>query len=119
MVSGAIVLSLETPKPSALQQRPPCTWVILTFGGDRQYGGNSEYEDSSSEYYRYDSFVANHRQVRRGDIAIVCDEHFVVGASQIDHIEAVAGFKNFQRCPSCRTPGIKERKTREPRFRCN
>src|SRR5262249_15748743 len=69
------------------------SWVVLTFGGDRQYGGNEGYEDRTSEYYSYDSFVANHKRVSVGDVAIVCDRKFVVGAALIDRIERTAGIK--------------------------
>jgi hypothetical protein len=63
--------------------------VVLTFGGDRQYGGNTGYEDRTTEYYSYDSFVANHLQVASGDVAIVCDRGFVVGAETVTELVAL------------------------------
>ncbi len=96
-----------------------CTWVVLTFGDERQYGGNTGYEDSTSEYYRYDDDVSNYKQIKRGDIAIVCDKTTVVGAARIERIEKDESEKTFQRCPLCRTTSIKARKNKSPKWRCH
>jgi hypothetical protein len=73
-------------------QAPRC-WVLLTFGGDRQYGGNAGYEDSPSKFYKYDSFVANSKAMQQGDTAIVCDRKYVIGVGRITTIDEHEGKK--------------------------
>lgn len=96
----------------------PDLWLVLAFGTERQYGGNLGYEDNPAEVYRYDSFVANHKQVAAGDWMIVCDRERALGLAKIRTIDASDGKKEQQRCPQCGTTGLKERKKLRPRYRC-
>lgn len=98
----------------------PCrVWVVLTFGDDRQYAGNSGYADDPGKRYLYDSFVANHRQLKAGDCAIVCDRTRALGAALIERIETEPSTRVMQRCPVCKDSAIKLRKTKDPPYRCN
>src|SRR5688572_21487658 len=96
----------------------PRAWLVLQFGEDRQHGGNAGYDDRP-EIYRYDSFVANHRQVAAGDVLVLRDRHAMTGIAVVASIQSEGGTKTLRKCPTCGTTGIKARKSREPRFRCN
>ena len=89
-------------------------WSLLTVGDDRQYGGNTGYDDQASEIYRYDSKVPNYRRIRPGDIILLRDQKYAFGVAVIEEITTEEGQKEHQRCPSCRTTKIKERKTMTP-----
>jgi hypothetical protein len=47
-------VTYTTSMPEGTVSDPRC-WVVLTFGEDRQYGGNAGYEDTPNKEYRYDS----------------------------------------------------------------
>jgi putative restriction endonuclease len=94
-------------------------WLVLTFGDERQYAGNSGYDDVPDKWYSYDSFVANHRQVAAGHCVILCDRRRALGVARIERIDSVASSRVLQRCPVCKSTGIKKRKARRPEYRCN
>lgn len=54
---------------------------------DLRYWGNDGYHDDSSLFYRYDSFVANHKNVKNGDVVIITNRENVLGVSVIEKIE--------------------------------
>lgn len=93
-------------------------WLALAVGEDRQHGGNDGYDDSPSSHYSWDETVPNHAAVRRGDKIVLWDKHTLLGASTIESVEQGRLVKQFHSCPDCRMAGIKPRKTKEPRFRC-
>jgi hypothetical protein len=94
-------------------------WLVLAFGDDRQYAGNTGYDDELTETYRYDSNVANWKRVAAGNLLLLRDREQLIGVARVRRIESYPSTKSLQRCPVCRTTGIKERRHREPRFRCN
>lgn len=94
-------------------------WSLLTISGDRQYGGNTGYGDDPERVYRYDSEVANSRQVSEGDLVVLRDREGVLGAAVVDSVKSASGLKDRLRCPVCRTTGIKKRKNAVPVWRCN
>ncbi len=96
----------------------PKAWSLLAVEGVRQYGGNTGYEDDPSAIYRYDSDVANHRNVRNGDVAVIRSGTSVLGIGTIEAIVEGQGSKVRQRCPECGTVNIKARTTQSPRWRC-
>ncbi|HHP0437170.1 TPA: hypothetical protein REW08_004300 [Klebsiella pneumoniae] len=53
---------------------------------DLRYWGNDGYHDDSSVFYRYDSFVANHKNVKENDVVIITNRDKVLGISVIDKI---------------------------------
>lgn len=77
------------------------------------------YNDSLSEYYNYDSLVANSKQISEGDIAILVDKEKVLGFAHIGHINISDGQKIIRRCPECPSTNIDTRKTKVPIYRCN
>jgi putative restriction endonuclease len=95
------------------------SWLLLSFGEDRQYGGNDGYSDELQRIYRYDSFVANHRQISEGSLTFIRDHYSLLGIAKIERIGCTNGTKKMNRCPQCRTTGLKVRKHLLPRFRCH
>ncbi|MCL4637671.1 MAG: HNH endonuclease [Olivibacter sp.] len=77
------------------------------------------YNDSLSEYYNYDSLVANSKQISEGDIAILVDKEKVLGFAHIGDINISDGQKTIRRCPECPSTTIDTRKTKTPIYRCN
>jgi putative restriction endonuclease len=97
---------------------PRRAWSLIAVGDDRQYAGNEGYSDEP-RVYKYDSNVANHRNVGMGDLVIVRDRSKVIGIARIERIDSQAGKKTISRCPECGTTAIKERRSKLPRYRCN
>lgn len=96
----------------------PRAWSFLTIEGIRQYGGNAGYRDDPAKVYRYDSDVANHRQIQTGDIIIVRSKREVLGIAVIERIVEGEDSKERLRCPVCQANNIKERVTKRPRWGC-
>jgi putative restriction endonuclease len=95
-------------------------WSLIAVGAgeERQYAGNRGYEDDPRSVYRYDSKVANHRNVAAGDLALVRNKDRLLGIAQIERIGAEQGKKTISRCPECGTSNIRTRENRFPTYRC-
>lgn len=89
--------------------------------GDLRYWGNDGYHDDSSTFYRYDSSVPNHKQVKVGDIVIVTNRDKVLGISVINTITTRDISKKRNKCAhlECDAKKIHYRKTLTPRWRCD
>ncbi len=100
----------------------PPSWLLTTFGGDHSqtsHAGNLGYDDIPGEVYRYDSKVPGSKQLKEGDIVVLRSKKEMIGVSRIERIETSPGRKQLNKCPFCKkTTGVKKRKTRRPRFRC-
>lgn len=101
-------------------ERPPLAWLLLAAGDDRHYGGNAGYDDDADAYYSWDDTVKNYRNVRVGDRVALWDKRQLLGLSVVEAIETAPDTKLVHRCPneSCGRTNISERKTMEPRFKC-
>lgn len=88
---------------------------------DLRYWGNDGYHDDSSLFYRYDSFVANHKNVKNGDLVIITNRENVLGVSVIEKIETQNINKKRNKCihPDCNAKKILPRKTIKPEWRCD
>lgn len=93
-------------------------WLVLSLGDEREYAGNAGYADELDAVYRYDSFVANHKQVAEGDLMVLRNKARVLGIANIVRLESEPGTKTLSRCPKCGIATIKERKEKRPRYRC-
>ena len=93
-------------------------WSFLTVEDNREYGGNTGYDDAPLEIYRYDSYVPNHLQVRTGDLVAIRTKKAVLGVSRIEEILKGSASKERLRCPICRDTNIKIRKGASPPWRC-
>lgn len=86
-----------------------------------RYYGNNGYNDDSSSYYRYDSLVANHKNVKEGDIVIITNRHSILGVSVIEKIHSYNTNKkrNKCHCTDCDAKKITQRKNKKPEWRCS
>lgn len=122
---GALLMAISGSQPGhksspeTAATRDTKTWLLLTFGDERQYAGNRGYEDDPSRAYRYDSFVPNFRQVAAGDAVVLQARDKTLGCARIERIDEQDGVKDRQRCPECRTTAIKTRRTARPLYRCD
>jgi putative restriction endonuclease len=97
---------------------PKC-WSLLTIETRLQYGGNEGYQDEPHGSYRYDTSVANCREVAEGDVVLIRGRTEVLGVARIERIVQSSIEKIRRRCPVCSITLIKERTTRKPRWRCD
>lgn len=88
---------------------------------DLRYWGNGGYHDDAAAFYRYDNFVANHKNVKKGDIVIITNRDKVLGVSVIDSMETQNINKKRNKCPhtECKAKKILFRKTITPKWRCD
>ena len=93
-------------------------WSLIAIQGRRQYGGNQGYDDDIASTYRYDSDVANCRQMSRGDLVLLRNRESLLGIGIVERILSKEDTKKRFRCPKCRVTAIKERSTLSPRWRC-
>lgn len=97
-------------------------WSFKAVGqDDLRYFGNNGYQDDSTSFYRYDNFVPNHKQVKKGDIVIVTDRQNVLGISVIDNLSSAPYIKMRNRCPfeNCAPAKLILRKSKNPKWRCS
>lgn len=96
-------------------------WSFLTLEADeRQFRGNTGYEDDLARHYSWDQTVPNYSRIREGDLAVLRDSDYVLGVGWIDKVLDWTSDKDRFRCPNtdCRRTGFKERKTLAPRYKC-
>ncbi|WP_084127405.1 HNH endonuclease signature motif containing protein [Demequina sp. NBRC 110054] len=98
--------------------RHPQAWLLLAAGENRQYGGNSGYEDEADVFYSWDSTVKNHAEIAVGDRIALWDKERLLGISVIEQIDKTESTKIRSRCPECGRTNISERITKSPRFKC-
>jgi predicted HNH restriction endonuclease len=94
-------------------------WMLLLYGPDQVYGGNSGYADDAYLSYSYDNFVPNSRQLATGDIVVLVGKHQVIGTAVVSIITQSAGSKERRRCPVCGIAQSKRRTRATPLYRCN
>jgi DNA-directed RNA polymerase subunit RPC12/RpoP len=97
---------------------PRQAWLLMTVGDSRQHGGNSGYDDEPDVYYTWDSTVPNHTRIAEGDAIAVWDKKQLLGVSVVETIETTEREKLLFKCVHCGKAGIKERKTKTPRYKC-
>ncbi len=93
-------------------------WVIMSFGADASWEGNTGYSDDIPTRYQFNSFVPNSRRVQLGDILIIRDRDNVVGFARVQRLETELGTTRFRRCPTCGTTKFNGRTTKQPTYRC-
>lgn len=94
-------------------------WVLKTVHEDDIASQTDSYQDSLTEYYNYDSNVANSKQIKTGDQAIIIDKKQILGFAAIRQIKKNTGTKIVRRCPKCSSTTIDKRKSKLPEYRCN
>jgi hypothetical protein len=94
-------------------------WMLLVYGTDRMYGGNTGYADDTRLSYSYDNFVPNSKQLAIGDAVVLVGKHEVIGTAVVASIAQSSGSKERQRCPICGIAQSKRRRRATPLYRCN
>lgn len=97
-------------------------WSFKSIAKDElRYWGNDGYHDDSSVFYRYDNFVANHKNVKAGDLVIITNRDAVLGVSTIEKITSRTIEKKRNKCPhpDCNSKKIYFRKKTTPEWRCD
>ena len=94
-------------------------WLLLEKSDDTRISkGIDAYRDNTGEQYQYDSLVPNHRNLEVGDSVIIRKEDKIVGGASISRVESNPVEKIHRRCPECRSTDIRDRKHRQPRYKC-
>ena len=97
---------------------PRQAWLLMTVADSRQHGGNAGYDDEPDVYYTWDSTVPNHTRIAVGDAIAVWDKKQLLGVSVVEKIDKNEREKLLFKCVHCGMAGIKERKTKTPRYKC-
>ncbi|WP_051732583.1 HNH endonuclease [Kitasatospora phosalacinea] len=95
-------------------------WSFLVAGAEREFQGNTGYEDVIEESYSYDSTVANHQKVTAGDLVVVRNGREALGTGYVERIDVLTDCsKERNRCPECGDTSFKERTRKQPRYWCS
>lgn len=79
----------------SLKDSNPGAWLLLSFSKQQGYLGNLGYADETSKLYKYDSFVQNHRQISKGDLAVLRNEDELLGVARIEQTKDTKGEKRL------------------------
>lgn len=94
-------------------------WLLLEKSDETRVSqGIDGYRDRTGESYHYDSHVPNHLIVATGDFAVLRKESEIIGVGTIGEISETATEKTLRRCPKCDSSDIRERDTKQPKFKC-
>lgn len=94
-------------------------WVLKTVHEDHITSLIDSYQDSLTEYYNYDSNVANSKQIKARDQAIIIDKKQILGYATIEQVKESIGEKIIRKCPICANTTIAIRKRKLPKYRCS
>ncbi|GGU54980.1 HNH endonuclease [Lentzea flava] len=93
-------------------------WLMLAAGDDRARASNDGYDDDPSSHYSWDSTVPNHQGPKKGDVIVLWDKKYLLGASVIEEIDEGTAPKDVHSCPWCGKARIESRTTVLPRLKC-
>lgn len=94
-------------------------WLLLEKSdATRVSKGIDGYRDTTGESYHYDSLVPNYRNVASGDFVVIRKEKEIIGVGTIGNITEAGDVKIHRRCPQCNSTDIRERTTKEPKWKC-
>jgi hypothetical protein len=100
-------------------KRPPKTWLVNTFGKERQNPGSVEYRDELERCYPFTNLVSNSKRMREGDLLVLRDLTSVCGVARVLELTSTPAVLPLRSCPKCGKSGtFKERDVKRPRFRC-
>jgi hypothetical protein len=94
-------------------------WLLLEKSDETRVSkGIDGYRDATGESYHYDSLVPNHRNLATGDLAVLRKESEIIGVGTIGDISETTDAKIHRRCPKCNSTDIRERTTKQPKWKC-
>ncbi|MCZ4244072.1 HNH endonuclease [Pedobacter punctiformis] len=95
-------------------------WVLKTVhNDDRALQTVDDYNDKIDEYYNYDSKVANSKNIKPNDYAILINKTKILGFLKINSINEVEAQKVIRYCAECGSSTIDKRTKLKPTYRCN
>jgi len=99
----------------------PAAWLLLTKSdGERSWAANRGYDDAVDSYYSYDSRVANHKNLKEGDVIVVREDDYVAGWGVVELIVPTPNMvKVVRTCPFCGKANFAAREVKKPKNRCN
>ena len=93
-------------------------WLLLEKSDQTRVSqGIDGYRDETGRSYHYDSLVPNHKRLEAGDMVVIRKEDQIIGTGRIDSISVPKAIKTHRRCPSCMSTDIRERLTRQPKWK--
>ena len=98
--------------------RDPNYWLFNSVPDGGSWAGNDGYRDDPTQYYEYNSFVSNFKNVETGDIVLIRSGDSILGTAVIREIESRPGTRTRYSCPDCNSTKIQERATLLPPWRC-
>lgn len=93
------------------------SWLLLS-NPDEESGRPSSWENETGSHYVWDSRVPNSRHIKEGDLLALRDYDGLLGISLFDRIEKQDSTAFSARCPRCGRSKIKQRVTKQPKYRC-
>jgi len=94
-------------------------WLLLEKSYETRVSkGIGKYRDATGESYHYDSLVPNHRNLTTGDLAVFRKENEIIGVGTMGDISETPDVKIHRRCPKCDSTDIRERRTKQPKWKC-
>lgn len=94
-------------------------WLLLEKSDSTRISkGIYGYHDSTGESYHYDSLVPNYLNVAAGDFVVLRKESDIIGVGTIGDITETDDTKIHRRCPQCDSTDIRERTTKQPKWKC-
>ena len=94
-------------------------WLLLEKSDETRISkGIDGYQDQTGESYHYDSLVPNHKNLATDDFVVLRKENEILGVGKIGGISEKDDAKIHRRCPECRSTDIRERNTKQPKWKC-
>jgi hypothetical protein len=94
-------------------------WLLLEKSDDTRVSqGIDAYKDRTGESYHYDSNVPNHKKMSMGDFVVIRKEGAILGIGEIADISEADDTKIHRRCPECDHTDIRERSSKQPKWKC-
>ncbi|HWW37835.1 HNH endonuclease signature motif containing protein [Pedobacter sp.] len=103
-----------------IKEEKPNLWVLKSVtDSEKSYQTIESYKDEIEKRYNYDNKVANSKQIKANDYAILTDKHQILGFARIEIVSSQESKKKITKCKICGSTTIDTRKTLKPTFRCN
>ena len=94
-------------------------WLLLEKSDDTRISkGIDGYQDKTGESYHYDNLVPNHKQLGTNDYVVLRKENEILGIGRVRSIAQSTDAKIHRRCPECKSTDIRERTTKNPKWKC-
>ena len=94
-------------------------WLLLEKSDETRISkGIDGYQDQTGKFYQFDSLVPNYKNLAAGDFIVLRKENEILGIGTIGEISKKDSTKTHRRCTECGSTDIRERKTKQPKWKC-